>query len=106
MKFVCYTDWEQLPESANGLFEQGENDSLFLSRPWYECMTATALEADHTLVLACVVSWDKVMAMLPLMQCGGMKTWYSLRHGFTPLYSLLLAEDDQARVITCLSEGL
>lgn len=106
MKFVCYTDWQQLPESANALFEQGEKDSLFLSRPWHECLTATALEPDHMLVLACVVSGDKVMAILALMQCAGIKTWYSLRHGFTPLYSLLLAQDDQERVIACLAEGL
>jgi hypothetical protein len=106
MKFVCYTDWEQLPESAGALFAQAERDSLFFSRPWFECLTATALEADHTLVLACVVSGDKVMAMLPLMQCAGIKTWYSLRHGFTPIYNLLLAKDDQERVITCLAEAL
>jgi hypothetical protein len=106
MRFVCYTDWAQLPESANALFGQGENDSLFLSRPWYECLTATALEADHTLVLACVVSGDKVMAMLPLMQCAGIKTWYSLRHGFTPIYGLYLAEDDQENVFACLAGGL
>jgi len=106
MKFVCYTDWVQLPESANALFAQAEQDSLFFSRQWFECLTATALEADHTLVLACVVSGDKVMAMLPLMQCVGIKSWYSLRHGFTPLYNLLLAEEDQERVITCLAEAL
>jgi len=110
MKFVCYTGWEQLPESANALFEQAENDSLFLSRRWFECLTATALEADHRLVLACVVSGDKVLAVLPLIESAGRKTdrktWYSLRHGFTPLYSLLMAEDDQERVFTCLAEAL
>ena len=106
MKFVCYTDWEQLPESTSALFAQAEQDSLFFSRQWLECLTATALEADHALVLACVVSGDQVMAMLPLMQCAGINTWYSLRHGFTPIYNLLLAKDDQERVITCLAEGL
>ena len=106
MKFVCYTDWEQLPESANALFVQAEKDSLFFSRAWFECLTATALDDDHTLLLACVVDGDKVMAMLPLMQSAGNKTWYSLRHGFTPLYSLLLADDDQERVLSCLAQAL
>jgi hypothetical protein len=106
MKFVCYADWDQLPESANVLFEQGEKDSIFFSRPWFECLTATALDDDHTLVLACVVSGDKVLAMLPLMQSSGNKTWYSLRHGFTPLYSLLTADDDQERILTCLARAL
>ena len=106
MNFVCYTDWEQLPESASALFAIAEQDSLFLSRQWFECLTATALETDHTLVLACVVSRDKVMALLPLMQCVGIKTWYSLRHGFTPIYNLLLAKGDQEQVIACLAEAL
>ena len=106
MKFVCYNDWKQLPESASALFAQAERGSLFFSRQWFECLTATALEADHALVLACVVSGDKFMAMLPLMQCAGINTWFSLRHGFTPIFSLLLAKDDQARVITCFVEAL
>ncbi len=106
MKFFCYTDWGQLPESTSALFAQAEQDSLFFSRQWFECLTATALEADHTLVLACVVSGDKVMAMLPLMRCVGVKTWYSLRHGFTPLYSLLLTDEAQEQILICLAQGL
>ena len=106
MKFVCYSNWDQLPESANALFEQSEKDSIFFSRPWFECMTVTALEDKHTLVLACVVDGDNVMAILPLMESTGNKTWYALRHGFTPLYSLLLADDDQERVLDRLSQGL
>ena len=106
MKFVCYTDWDQLPASANALFEQASKESIFFSQAWFECLTTTALEDNHTLVLACVVSGDRVLAMLPLMQSPGNKTWYSLRHGFTPLYSLLIAEDDQEQVLTCLAEAL
>ena len=106
MKFVCYSDWAQLPESARALFTQAEKESLFDSRQWFECLTATALESNHALVLACVVSGDQVMAMLPLMQCVGVKTWYSLRHGFTPLFNLLMAKDDQEQVIACLADGL
>lgn len=106
MKFVCYSDWGQLPESANALFEQGENDSLFISRAWYECLTGTALDEGHSLVLACVVTGDQVLAVLPLMQQTGSKTWYSLRHGFTPLYSLLMLEDAGEEVLSCLAQAL
>jgi ribosomal protein S18 acetylase RimI-like enzyme len=106
MKFVCYSDWNQLPASANALFEQGEKDSIFFSRLWFECLTTTALDDDHTLVLACVVAGDTVMAILPLMESAGNKAWYSLRHGFTPLYSLLLADHDQERVLSCLARAL
>ncbi len=109
MKFVCYTEWEQLPESATTLFVQGEKDSLFFSRPWFENLTAVALDDDHSMALACVVDGNKVMAILPLMKCAG-NTWYSLKHRYTSLYSLLLTDNDQLefqqRVLDCLSRGL
>ena len=105
MRFVCYTEWDQLPESANALFEQAATDSLFLSRPWFESLAAAGREEDHVLVLACVVDGDRVMAILPLMRSAG-KTWYALRHGYTPLYSLLLAEEDQQQVLSCMVQAL
>jgi hypothetical protein len=109
MKFVCYTDWEQLPESANAVFAEGEKCSLFFSRPWFENLSADALDDDHSMVLACVVAENKVMAILPLMQCAG-KTWYSLKHRYTSLYSLVLSDKDQPevqqQVLACLVEGL
>ena len=44
MKFVCCTDWDQLPKNANALFEQGEKDSIFFSRPWFENLAAAGLD--------------------------------------------------------------
>ena len=105
MKFECYTEWEHLPESANALFAQGEKDSLFFSRPWFDNLAAVAMDDDHSMVLACVVDEDRVLAILPLMQCAG-KTWYSLKHRYTSLYNLLLMDDDQQRILACLAEGL
>ncbi|BAZ94384.1 hypothetical protein TspCOW1_06500 [Thiohalobacter sp. COW1] len=105
MKFVCYTDWNQLPESADALFRQGEMNSVFLSRPWFEALTASALDDDQALVLACVVAEDDVLAILPLMRRAG-HAWYALRHRYTSLYSFLLAENDQQRILECLAEGL
>jgi len=106
MQFACYTDWAQLPDSASALFAKAERDNLFFSRQWFECLSIKALEADHTLVLASVLSGDNVLAILPLMQCQGVKTWYSLRHGFTPHYSVLVADDDREPILTCLAQGL
>lgn len=105
MKFVCYTEWDQLPESANALFAQAEKDSIFFSRSWFENLTTVALDDNHTMALACVVNENKVMAILPLMKCAG-NTWYSLKHRYTSLYSLLLTDEDQQRVLACLSQGL
>ncbi len=106
MNFVYFSDWGQLPESANALFEQAEKDSVFFSRSWFECLTNAALDDDHTLVLACVVAGEAVLAILPLMESAGNKIWYSLRHGFTPHYSLLLADDNQEQVLSCLAHAI
>jgi len=113
MKFVCYTEWEQLPESANAFFAQAEKDSLFFSRPWFENLTGVALDDDQSMTLACVVDENKVMAILPLMTCAG-KIGYSLKHRYTSLYSLLLTDNDKLElqlelkqeVLACLSQGL
>ena len=105
MKFVCYSDWNQLPDSANALFEQAEKGSLFFSRPWFESVTVTTLDDDQTLALACVTTGNRVLAILPLMKNAG-KTLHSIKHRYTSLYSLLLADDDQQRILACLAQGL
>jgi len=109
MKFECYTEWSQLPESANTLFAQSEKDSLFFSRFWFENLTAVALDDDQSMVLACVVDENKVLAILPLMKCAG-KTCYSFKHRYTSLYGLLLTDnvlpEIRQQVLTCLSQGL
>ncbi|MDR9436154.1 MAG: GNAT family N-acetyltransferase [Thiohalophilus sp.] len=105
MKFVCYTDWVQLPESANELFAQGAKDSVFLSRAWFENLTAAGLDEKQSLALACVEAEGKVLAILPLAKCTG-NTGYALKHRYTPVYSLLLADDDQPGTLDCLVEGL
>lgn len=58
------------------------------------------------MALACVLDEESVMAILPLMHCAGVNTWYALRHGFTPLYSLLLTDDVKEQVLSCLAHGL
>jgi len=105
MKFECYTNWDQLPESANTLFDHSEKDSLFFSRMWLENLACAVLEDDESLVLACVVSGNKVMALLPLIR-SSTNTGHSLKHRYTTHYSLLLANEDQQQVLACLVQGL
>ena len=104
MRFVCYPDLEQMPESADELFARAAKDSIFFSRPWFESLAA-ALGDELSMMFACVTAENRVMAILPLMKSAG-NTWYSLKHRYTPHYSLLLADDDQQQVLTCLVQGL
>lgn len=108
MDFICYTDWGQLPESANTLFEQAATDCIFFSRPWFENLAST-LDPDQTMVLACVLTDNKVLAILPLIK-SAENIWQSLKHRYTTHFSLLLADperdQDQQRILVCLAEGL
>lgn len=104
MKFVCYTDWSQLPESAEVLFRQEEMNSIFLSRPWFETLAVSAID-EQALILACVVAENEVLSILPMMRRPG-NAWYALRHRYTSFYSFLLADNDQQRILECLAEGL
>jgi hypothetical protein len=104
MKFVCYTDWRQLPAGADALFAQAEKDSIFFSRPWFENLADNGLGGEMIL-LACVVAGNEVMAILPLMRAVGHGA-ESLKHRYTTHFSLLLAQEDQARVLDCLAQGL
>lgn len=105
MKFIYYTDWQQLPESASALFAQAEKDSIFFTRTWFENLTTVALDDASTMLLACVVTEDRVLAILPLLKTEG-NSGYSLKHRYTTHYSLLLTQDDQQQVLTCMAEGL
>lgn len=105
MKFIYYTDWHQLPESANTLFEQAEKSSIFFSRPWFENLAAVALDNDSTMILACVQEDDKVLAILPLVKSES-DGWNSLKHRYTTHYSLLYGDADQRQVPGCMAEGL
>jgi hypothetical protein len=104
VNFVCYTHWEQLPQSAGALLEQAQRDSIFYARQWFENLT-NALDADQVLMLACVVRDHQVLAILPLMKAAG-GIWHSLKHRYTTHYSLLLAAEDQPQILDCLVQGL
>lgn len=105
MKFACYRHWDQLPAGADTLFEQATRTSVFLSRQWFETLQATTRGNDQALLLAGVADGDRLLALLPLIEPDGQSP-VCLRHRYTPLYNLLLAEEDQTAVLHCLVEGL
>lgn len=104
MKFQCYSNWYQLPESVNSLFEHCRNESMFFSREWFEALYATTFKDGQSLLLASVVDKGDVLALLPLIEEDEHRESFS--HRYTALYSLLLAEDKQAEVLDCLAKGL
>lgn len=106
MEFVCYADWNQLPDSAHALFTQAEKDSVFFSRAWFENLTTAVLEEGQSILLACVVEQERVLAILPLSKSDDGEHWHSLRHLYTSLFTLLLAENGKQETLRCLVEGL
>ena len=105
MEFVCYADWNQLPESADALFAKAGKESIFFSRPWFENLADTALEDAQAMTLACVVENEHVLAIMPLLKRDGGQ-WDSLGHLYSSLYSLLLAEHGRQDILKCLVRGL
>ncbi|MDH5544414.1 MAG: GNAT family N-acetyltransferase [Gammaproteobacteria bacterium] len=105
MQFICYTNWLHVPDSASELFGIAEENSVFLSREWFQCLTASPLDDGQQLVLACVVRENQVMALLPLASNAG-KNWYSLKHQYSPNFGLLLSDDCTTQVLQCLAKGL
>ena len=109
MKFVFYSQWNQLPASASKLFAEGEQYSLFCSQIWLETITTHTLSKHQTLQVACVVENENILAILPMVKTsqGGQDSLSSLSNNFTTLYSLLIIKNDQQEtILTCLAEGL
>lgn len=105
MEFVGFTDWEDLPESADALFAKGAKDSIFLSRPWFENIAETALNDYQSVYLACVIDGETVLAILPLVSdaSGNLD---SLSNNFSNLYSVLVSDKKREAVLDCLARGL
>jgi len=105
MEFACYADWAQLPASANELFASAAQDSVFFSRPWFDNLIANGLEDGHSLLLACVLEGDRVLALLPLYE-RERGYCYPLRHLYTSLFTLLIVESHRQDILRCLARGL
>lgn len=78
---------------------------MFFSREWLEGVVSANLSVDETLLLACVVHGETVLAILPIIKRGN-REWSSLCHLYSSLYTLLLSEDNQQETLACLSQGL
>jgi hypothetical protein len=105
MEFVSYTDWAQLPASADALFVRAEKNSLFFSRRWYENLAANALGDDDHLLLACVMDGDSVLAILALRTHRNGE-WHALSTYYTSLFTLLLSDGNLRQVSDCMADGL
>lgn len=105
MEFVCYDDWDQLPDSADSLFAQTAKDSVFFSRPWFANLIANAPDDRHEFLFACVIEGDDVLAILPL-ENRGAGHWYALTNLYSSLYTLLLTECRREENIACMARGL
>ena len=106
MSFVIYHQWDQLPVSAEALFARAEYESLFFSRNWLETLALHTLAEDQYILLASVEDNERILAILPMLNCprGGLS---SLSNHFTTLFSLLASDADLDDVIlNCLAEGL
>jgi hypothetical protein len=105
MQFVCYADWAQIPESVNELCDRAANYSVFFSRPWFDNLLKHGLDEDQEILIACVVEEKRVLAMLPLSKRGSGH-YQSLKHLYSSLSTLLLAESRQEEILQCLVGGL
>ena len=105
MEFVCYTDWDQLPKNLDPLFAQGEKESIFFSRPWFENLVQNGLEEGQSATFACVQEGERILAMLPL-SWNEEGHYHSLKNLYGSLSTLLLDENRQPAILSCLVEGL
>ncbi len=105
MEFLCFNDWDQLPTSANTLFHQAEQDSMFFSRQWLQSLIDNKTEDEQPALLACVLNGDRVLAILPLIR-DNTGNCQSLSHNYSALFTLLLAQDQQQEIVHCLVDGL
>ncbi len=104
MKFIFYSDWSQLPQSADALFEGAAKQSLFFTREWFETLSATMVEDGQSLLLFGVIDDGRLLALLPLIGSGDR--WQSYSHRYSSLFSLLMVEGIPTEALVCLAEGL
>ncbi|MBF0265992.1 MAG: GNAT family N-acetyltransferase [Gammaproteobacteria bacterium] len=106
MKFICYSNWSELPESVNQFFEQSAKRNMFFARPWFETLVSTTLNSEQSMLLACVIENDSFQAILPLIK-NNNGNWEALSHPYGSEFSILINHiNKKDEVITCLAQGL
>lgn len=105
MEFICYKSWSKLPQNSDEFFAQAGNESVFFSKPWFENLIENGLDEDQSISLACVIENKRLVALLPLEPQGG-NHYHSLKHLYTSLFTLLLAEHNKQEIVACMVKGL
>jgi hypothetical protein len=105
MEFVCYKNWKKLPQNADEFIAQAGKESVFFSKPWFENLIEHGLDEEQSILLACVIDNKQLVALLPLEPQGG-NHYHSLKHLYTSLSTLLLAEENKEQIVECLATGL
>ncbi len=104
MEFRHYADWTQLPVGVDKLFAAAERQSVFFSRHWFENLLENGLDAQQPL-FASVIDGDEVLALLPLSRRDG-DHYYPLRHLYSSLFTLWIADERRPQILACLAQGL
>lgn len=106
MKFILYSDWQQLPAAAHSLFAECEQDSVFMSYIWLKLASGNAFCQPGAIRFACIVENKKFLAILPLTQ-GDRGYYRALSNPLSPFFTLLASSKaSQHSILTCLAEGL
>jgi hypothetical protein len=105
MEFVCYSHWSQLPENSSEFCFLVGKDSVFFSQPWFKILTDHGLGDDQSIFLACVLDNSRLVALLPLEKRSGGH-YYSLKHLYTSLSTLLIDNNNKQEMLDCLVQGL
>ena len=117
MKFKRFTQWSELPKSADTLFYEASKHSLFFSKEWLVNVSNHIINQKQSLLLACVVSNDlsnqksknaiteKVEAILPILT-NTNREWSAFTHPYSSLFSIYLNKENQAEILDCLCIGL
>ena len=105
MEFACYDHWNKLPENTNEFCAMAGRESIFFSQPWFSNLIKNGLDDNQSIFLACVLDNNSLVALLPLEKRGDGH-YYSLKHLYTSLSTLLLAENRQPEILDCLIKGL
>ena len=64
MAFTCRSHWGLLPKSAESLFAKCGKATLFFSLDGFRNLATTALDADQSIMLACVIEGGTVKALI------------------------------------------
>jgi hypothetical protein len=105
MEFVCYDHWDELPENCCKFCSLVGRNSVFFSQPWFKNLIENSHNGEQSIFLASVLDNNRLVALLPLENRGGGH-YYSLKHLYTSLSTLLIEGSHKQEILGCLVQGL